>query len=216
LTEATARQRKPRRHDRRCARAPRVPLRLGVFRHAADVFFERLRARTLPPSLAAIIEDENRANRSDGLESIWAVVACLLAFTSLKSFRVGYRQRRGATHDLVGLGVGQISKWCDLSTSTVSHVLTILRRAGYVFGPSKDGVNHISQPWETLAGGELAPLPAIRRFRFVFFAELGLGALIAKKRAPAPAPEAAPTVHPDSARTLIGDLARSKGPAPPD
>lgn len=207
MTGRKAGPRKPRLHDRRCVREPRAPLKLGVFRWTCEVLLKRLQARTLPPSLAAIIDDEKRANRSDGLESIWSVVWCLLAFTSLKSFRVGYRQPRGQTHDLVGLSVQQIAAWCGLATSTVSHVLSILRRAGYVYGPSKDGVNHINQPWERLAGGELAPLPAVRRFAFVFFAELGLGTLIAEKRAGRKAPPAPPTVAPSSARRLIDGLA---------
>lgn len=189
-------------------RDPRAPLKLGVFRWTAEVLLKRLQRRILPPSLDAIIGDEKRANRSDGLESIWAVVCCLLAFTSLKSFRVGYRQARGQAHDLVGLSVARVAHLCGLAESTVSHVLTILRRAGYVYGPSRDGVNHINQPWERLASGELAPLPAVRRFTFAFFAELGLGALIAKARAGRPA--AAPaTVGPSSAARLIGELANA-------
>jgi DNA-binding transcriptional ArsR family regulator len=207
---------KPRLHNRSCVRKPKAPLRNGALRYTANVLLERLQDRAPPPSLAAIIEDEHRANRSDGLESIWAVVVCLLAFTNLKSFRVGFRQRRGTGHDLVGLSVVQISRWCGLSLSTVSHVLTILRRAGYVHGPSKDKVNHINQPWERLQSGALAPLPAIRRFQFAFFAELGVGTLIARKRLGEPAPKAVTaTVHPDSARNLIralGDQHALDGP----
>jgi DNA-binding transcriptional ArsR family regulator len=209
--------RKPRLHDPRCVRWPKSPLRLGVFRFSATRLLERLQDRELPPSLAAIIERPDKANRSDGLDSIWRVVACLLAFTSLKSFRVGFRQRRGHGFDLVGLAVASIAAYTDLDESTVSHVLTLLRKAGYVHGPGRDGVNVIKQPWETLAGGELAPLPAVRRFSFVFFAELGLGSLIALKRAGTPAPATpAATVHPSSAAKLIAALAVSKGAGPPE
>jgi len=209
--------RKPRLHDPRCVRYPAAPLRNGVLRFTADRLLERLQDRQLPPALAAIVRKpkRDRANRCDGLESIWAVVACLLAFMSIKSLRVGYRQPRGRTHDLVGLSVRQIGQWCGLDESTVSHVLTILRRAGYVHGPSRDGVNHISQPWETLASGQLAPLPAVRRFAFAFFADLGVGDLLAKVRAGAPAPAAAATVHPESASKLVAGLAAAKGLDPP-
>lgn len=210
--------RKPRLHDPRCVREPKAPLRNGALRYAARILLERLQARDLPPSLAAIIGDDLRANRSDGLESIWLVVCCLLAFTSLKSLRVGYRQRREGRHDLVGVSVHQIACWTGLAVSTVSHVLTVLRAAGYVHGPSRDGVNHINQPWERLAGGELAPLPAIRRFQFVFFVELGpsVALLIADKRAGQAAPAApAATVHPESAARLVGALARAHGLDPP-
>jgi hypothetical protein len=216
--------RKPRLHDRRAfdrgeVQWPRAPLRLGVFRFSAARLLERLRDRQIPPSLAAIIERPEKANRCDGLDSIWRVVACLLAFTSLKSFRVGHRQRAKVwgRFDLVGLAVETIEAATGLDESTVSHVLTVLRHAGYVHGPGRDGVNVIKQPWETLAGGELAPLPAVRRFTFAFFAELGLGALIAAKRAGEPAPAApAATVHPESAAKLIAALAAAKSTGPPE
>jgi DNA-binding transcriptional ArsR family regulator len=194
-------------------REPKAPLRNGALRYASDVLLERLRARTPPASLAALIELEKRANRSDLLESIWMVVTCLLAFMSLKSLRVGYRQRRGRKHDLVGLSVERISHMCGLSISTVSHVLTLLRRCGYVHGPAKDGVNAIKQPWERLDHGALAPLPAIRRFQFQFFSELGggVGALVAEKRLAQPAPAAPATVHPESARALVQALGDQHG-----
>jgi DNA-binding transcriptional ArsR family regulator len=184
------------------------------------VFLERLNAHDLPPSLAAIIGLPDRANRSDGLDSIFRVVACLLAYTSLKSFRVGHRQRakKWGRFDLVGVSLETIVRATGLDDSTVSHVLSILRRAGYVHGPGRDGVNVIKQPWETLAGGELAPLPAVRRFAFVFFAELGPGVavLVAKKRAGEPAPAPAATVHPESASKLVAGLAVAKSTGPPE
>lgn len=199
-------------------RVPTAPLHYGPFNYAADVFLERLKARRLPPSLAAIIEDEKRANRSDGLESIWMVVFCLLAYTSIKSFRVGFRKRRDRwRHDLVGVTVAMIAKHCGLDDRTVSGVLTILRRAGYVDGPSDDGVNHINQPWE-MVDGQYKPLPAIRRFTFTFFAELGdVGTLIALKRAEKPAPTApAATVSHASAAAVVAELANTHALDPPD
>jgi hypothetical protein len=202
---------KPRLHDRTRVRRPQAPLRNGRLNYAANVFLEKLQARTPPPSLASFIEKKNRANRSDGLESIWAVVYCLLAFTSLKSYRIGYRQPRDRwRHDLVGVTVAKIAQWCGLDKSTVSHILTLLRRCGYLFGPSEDGVNHINQPCEKNESGGFKHLPAIRRFTFVFFAELGpevMSLLLAK-----PAPTAATaTVHPSSAVDLINALKDAKG-----
>lgn len=212
--------RKPRLHDRACWRWPAAPLKLGVFKYAATKFLERLQAYQLPPSLDAIIGLEGRANRSDGLDSIFRVVACLLAFTSLKSFRVGHRQRakKWGRFDLVGVSLATIVRATGLDDSTVSHVLTVLRHAGYVHGPGRDGVNVIRQPWETLAGGELAPLPAVRRFTFAFFAELGpaVGVLVATKRAGEPAPAPAATVHPDSTAKLVAGLAVAKSTGPPE
>ncbi len=219
MTPAKA-PRKPRLHDRSCARWPAAPLKLGCFKYAATVFLERLQAHDLPPSLAAIIGLPDRANRSDGLDSIFRVVACLLAYTSLKSFRVGHRQRakKWGRFDLVGVSLDTIVRATGLDDSTVSHVLSILRRAGYVHGPGRDGVNVIKQPWETLAGGELAPLPAVRRFAFVFFAELGpaVGVLVANKRKGEPPPAPAATVHPESASKLVAGLAVAKSTGPPE
>ena len=223
------RPRKPRLHNPRCVREPKAPLKNGALALVATRFLDRLRGakKQLPPSLKAIIDtdkDANRELRSDGLESIWMVVYCLLAFMSFKSLRVGHRQRADRPKlgkrrfDLVGVSIAQLCAYTGLDDSTVSHVLTILRRAGYIHGPSKDRVNHISQPWEQLESGASAPLPAIRRFEFVFFAELGMGPLIARKRRGEPAPAPAPaTVHPDSARDLINALATHHAlDGPPD
>jgi len=222
------RPRKPRLHNPRCVREPKAPLKNGALAHVATVFLDRLRGpkKQLPPSLKAIIDkdkSENRELRCDGLESIWMVVYCLLAFMSFKSLRVGHRQRADRPRtgnrrfDLVGVSVEQIAGWCGLDKDTVSHVLTILRRAGYLHGPSKDKVNHINQPWETLASGQLAPLPAIRRFEFVFFAELDCGTLIALKRKGQPAPAAPATVNPESTRQLVKQLAEHHAlDGPPD
>jgi len=209
--------RKPRLHTPSRVRVPTAPLHYGPFNYASDVFLERLKARRLPPSLAAIIEDEKRANRSDGLESIWMVVFCLLAFTSIKSFRVGYRKRRDRwKRDLVGVTVEKIATFCGLDDRTVSGVLTILRRAGYVDGPSDDGVNHINQPWETVDGA-YKPLPAIRRFTFAFFAELGdVGSLIALKRAGTTKPTPTATVSHASVADVVAELANTHALEPPD
>jgi len=221
------RPRKPRLHNSRAVRVPKAPLKNGVLKFAAKVLgWNLFHERKPPAALAALIEPDNgRANRSDGLESIWMVIYCLLAFMNLKSFRVGHRQRvadprrGGKKFDLVGVSIKTIVQATGLDDSTVSHVLTLLRHAGYVHGPGKDGVNVIPQPWETLADGTLAPLPAVRRFTFAFFAELGddVGRLIIEKRlAPAaPAPPAPATVHPESARALVkqlGDAVALRGP----
>ena len=207
--------RKPRLHDDRAWRWPSAPLKLGVFKYAAGVFLRRLQTRQLPAGLAAIIEREDEANRSDGLESVFLVVAALLAFTSLKSFRVGFRQRRGHGFDLVGVCERLLVAYTGLSASTISHVCTVLRHAGYVHGPGRDGVNVIKQPWETI-DGKREPLPAIRRFTFAFFADLGLGPLIAERRKGPPAPPPAATVDPESARKLLSALAVAKSTGPPE
>lgn len=218
MTPAKA-PRKPRLHDRRCVREPSAPLKFGAFRYAAEVLLSRLQARDLPPALEAIVGKPDRANRSDGLESIWAVVWSLLAFTSLKSFRVGHRQRakKWGRFDLVGVTLDELARFTGLDVSTVSDVLTILRHAGYVHGPGRDGVNVIKQPWETIAG-KREPLPAVRRFTFAFFADLGpaVALLIARKRAGEPRPEPAATVSPESARQLVAGLAVAKSTGPPE
>lgn len=210
------RPRKPRLHNPRCVREPKAPLRNGALLHVATKLLERLKGpkKQLPPSLKAVIDHspEHRELRCDGLESIWVVIYCLLAFMSIKSLRVGYRQRaarrRGwKSYDLVGVAIKQICGWTGLDDSTVSHVLSVLREAGWLQGPSKnkDGPNHINQPWETLADGRRAPLPAIRRFTFVMFAELGLAPMLTRARTQPAKPEAAP--DPNSRATTLRALA---------
>lgn len=219
MTPAKA-PRKPRLRDPLRAPAPPAPLKLGCFKYAAKVFAQRLQSYDLPPALEAIIGLPNRANRSDGLASLWRVVWCLLAYTSLKSFRVGHRQRakKWGRFDLVGVSLATLCRLTDLDESTVSDVLSILRRAGYVHGPGRDGVNVIKQPWETAADGTREPLPAIRRFTFAFFVELGpeVALLVARKRAGEPRPAPAATVSPESARQLVAGLAVAKGLDPPE
>lgn len=218
MTPAKA-PRKPRLRDPLRAPAPPAPLNFGPFKYAAKVFAQRLQAYDLPPALEAIIGRPDRANRSDGLASIWRVVWCLLAFTSLKSLRVGHRQRakKWGRFDLVGVSLSTLVQLTGLDVSTVSDVLSTLRRAGYVHGPGKDGVNVIKQPWETVDGVR-EPLPAIRRFTFAFFVELGpeVSVLVGQARAGKPRPEAAATVSHESAVQLVAGLAVAKSTGPPE
>jgi hypothetical protein len=217
VTETKA-PRKPRLRDPLRAPAPPAPLKFGPFLYAAKVFSQRLQRYELPPALEAIIGLPDRANRCDGLASIWRVVWCLLAFTSLKSFRVGHRQRakKWGRFDLVGVSIATLRRLTGLDDSTISDVLSILRRAGYVHGPGRDGVNVIKQPWETI-DGQREPLPAIRRFTFAFFVELGpeVSLLVARARAGQPRPTTA-TVSPESARELVSALAAAKSTGPPE
>lgn len=216
MTTTEWKPRKPRLHTPTRVRVPTAPLHYGPFNYAVNVFLKLLQARTPPPSLAALIEIPNRANRCDGLESIWMVVFCLLAHTSIKSFRVGFRKRRDKwKRDLVGVTIEMICKYTGLDDRTISGVLTLLRTAGYVDGPSQDGVNHINQPCDTV-DGSYKHLPAIRRFTFAFFAELGdVGNLIALKRSEKPAPTAAPAIAATVA-AVVGVLANTHALKPPD
>lgn len=182
--------------------------------------------RTPWPSLRALIEHEDRRTREDLIASFTTVVYCLLARLDLKSLRVGWPRTwhaDGRTHDFAGLPRETIAKWCGLSEVTVSRVLTAMRRAGLVCGPSLDGVNHIAQPRELTDDGHgWRAFPAIRRFTVLFFAGLGESDDLAELRTSRPrppTPKGLPVggVHPNSAAALIGALANTHAlERPPD
>ena len=218
-------------HDSRartCRRPKRPPIAHPFLRAAADAFrravYEERNAKILP-ELWQFIDGEGRtrATRSQLLENLCLIVEGNLARTRIKCGRIGHRRktlRRGKKNDFVGLPVFLQMQWSDLSMSTVSHLLTLLRRAGLVHGPSRgDKVNHISQPCERQPDGSFEWLTAVRRFSFTFFQGLGLGTWLAQLRGgPAkPAPAAAPSVDSSSARKLVAALASEHAlERPPD
>jgi hypothetical protein len=145
--------------------------------------------------------------RADLIDSIVMVMVCLLARVDLKSLRVGHHAGRRRKHDFVGLSVETIATWCGLSVSTVSHVLTLLRRAGLIHGPAREenAANRIGQPWDlhrriggVCSCGDAACRvpdgitewhPAIRRVDVAFFAVLGLGPELHRLRTKLEQPE---------------------------
>jgi hypothetical protein len=219
-------------HDSRartCRRPARPPIAHPFLRASADAFRRAIydeRNSKILPELWQFIDGEarTRATRSQLLENVCLVVECLLARTRIKCGRVGHRRktlRRGKKNDFVGLPIFLIMQWTGLSMSTVSHVLTLLRRAAMVHGPSRgDKVNHIAQPCERQPDGSFEWLTAVRRFNFLFFAGLpGFGSWLGKLRdgAPKPAAAAVPSVDSVSARNLIAGLAASHAlEDPPD
>jgi DNA-binding transcriptional ArsR family regulator len=220
-------------HDSRarsCRRPARPPIAHPFLRAASDAFrraiYEERNGKILP-ELWQFIDGEarTRATRSQLLESICLIVECLLSRSRIKCGRVGHRRktlRRGRKNDFVGLPIFVVMQWTGLSMSTVSHVLTLLRRSGLVHGPSRgDKVNHISQPCERQADGTFEWLTAVRRVNFLFFAGLGcgLGTWLGKLREgpPKPATATAPSVDSVSARKIVAALAASHAIAdPPD
>lgn len=121
--------------------------------------------------------DRVRDVRADLIDSIVMVMVCLLSRLDLKSLRVGHHAGRRREHDFVGLSRDTIASWCGLHPSTVSRVLTLLRRAGLVHGPAREegAVNVIGQPFDKRPDGSTEWHPAIRTVNVAFFAVLGLG-----------------------------------------
>jgi hypothetical protein len=219
--------RAPRLHDARavtCRRPNREPPKHGFLRYVAELvmrkIYEDRDAEALPQMWGFLDgEERTRATRSDALESICLVLYCLLAHMQIKSLRVGFlpKERRAGKHDLVGLRREDIADWCRLSESTVSHVLTLLRRSGLLFGPSRDRVNHIAQPCEENDDGTYDWLPAVRRFSWSFFMGLGVDVWLAELRAPSKPKPSTPTVSASSARRLAAELADAHAlDGPPD
>ena len=218
-------------HDSRartCRRPARPEIAHPFLRAAANSFrravYEERNAKILP-ELWQFIDGEarTRATRSQLLESLCLIVESNLARTRIKCGRIGHRRktlRRGKKNDFIGLPIFLQMQWSDLSMSTVSHMLTLLRRAGLIHGPSRgDKVNHINQPCERQADGSFEWLTAVRRFSFTFFAGLGLGAWLAQLRGgtPKPAAAGAPSVDSSSARKLVAALAAEHAlERPPD
>lgn len=165
-------------------------------------------------------DERQRDARIDLLRSLCLVVYALFARLDLKSLRVGYTAGKGR-RNFVGIPLRILAEWTGLGESTVSHTLTILRRAGLVFGPGDDGVNVIKQPCEEIAPGVWKFKPAIRRVDIRLF--LGLGADVAamlravRTRPPLPSPADGPAVSPGSTRTMVGTLAHALAlERPPD
>jgi DNA-binding transcriptional ArsR family regulator len=140
--------------------------------------------------------DRLRDVRADLIDSIVMVTVCLLSRCDLRSLRVGHQAGRRKRFDFVGLSRETIAGWCGLHPSTVSRVLTLLRRAGLVHGPAREegAVNRIGQPWEPGPDGTTAWQPAIRQFNVAFFSVLGLGPELHRVRTAKPAPSPADRV----------------------
>ena len=134
--------------------------------------------------------DRLRDVRADLIDSIVMVMVCLLSRLDLKSLRVGHQAGRRREHDFVGLSRETIAGWCGLHPSTVSRVLTLLRRAGLVYGPAREegAVNVIGQPWDKRDDGTTEWHPAIRQVNVALFAVLGLGPELHEIRTRKPAP----------------------------
>ena len=170
------------RRPRPCLRRP--PIAHGFLHRCAALVAGRLRSSAPSPwwGLRLLLDDHvpstgterQRSRRADLVESIVVVVTCLLARMDLKSLRVGFPAGRGKKHDFVGLSRFTIAGWCGLDESTVSRVLSLLRRASLVHGPARDAMdpNRIAQPYD---GDDEKWLPAVRRIDELFFAGLGVG-----------------------------------------
>lgn len=130
--------------------------------------------RLLDDHVPSTGEPRQRGRRDDLTHTLVMVVECLLARMDLKSLRVGWNAGRGKKHDFVGLPRHVIAKWCGSGESTISHALTLLRKAGLVHGPAADddAPNRIAQPYD---GDDDKWLPAVRRIDLLFFAGLGPG-----------------------------------------
>ena len=217
-------------HDRRAltCRRPARPAIAHPFLRAAANSFRRFvydeRNSKILTTLWEFIHAENetgRATRSEFLENLCLLVECNLARMRIKCGRVGHRRkalRRGRKNDFVGLPTFVQAQWCNLSLSTVSHLHTLLRRSGYLHGPSRtDKVGHIAQPCELQSDGSYEWLTAVRRFDFTFFVELGLGPWLAFLRAAKKPIEAGEKVNSSKARALIASLAAGRAlDGPPD
>ena len=140
--------------------------------------------------------DRLRDVRADLIDSVVMVMVCLLSRLDLKSLRVGHHAGRRRQHDFVGLSRDTIASWCGLHPSTVSRVLTLLRRAGLVHGPAREegAVNVIGQPWDRRPDGSTEWHPAIRQLNVAFFAVLGLGPELHEIRTAPAAPDPAERV----------------------
>lgn len=118
--------------------------------------------------------ERQRGVRDDLLNSLVLVVWSLLASMRIRCLRVGRYIGRGRKHGFVGLTVGKIVEWTGLSEATVSRVLALLREAGLVHGPGRDGATHvIDQPCDRLGDGSYDWHPAVRQFSQLFFTGLG-------------------------------------------
>lgn len=223
-------------HDPRACRLPRRQrIKHGLLFKAAVRFYDWITCdglwptfRARFPELAALIEHEKRATRSDLRESIALVAWSCFARMDVKSLRVGRRQRYsstdGRTFDFMGLPRETIARWTQLAESTVSRALTILRRGDIIAGPGHDGYNVIPQPVEACPVTPKTPagvrgLPAIRRFFEHVFERLGLAdTLNLCRRPPAtPAPDERREVDARNVvevRRLVEALARALGPPP--
>lgn len=217
----------PRQHNPRACRLPRRPRIRNGFLHFVAAKFRREMQRATPfAELRRLVDDHVpstggeriRGVRSDLVESICLVVYCLLARLDLKSLRVGFHAGRRREHDFVGLSRQTLASWTGLSEETVSRVLTLLRRAGLVHGPGRDGVNVIRQPVDRTDGG-WEWHPAVRRVDPLFFLGLGFGPWLHEVRTgkPAPSPADRAAVSPKSTRALVGALANTRAlERPPD
>lgn len=217
-------------HDRRaltCRRPARPAIAHPFLRAAANSFRRVIYEERNSKILTALWEfihggaETRRATRSEFLENLCLLVECNLARMRIKCGRVGHRRkklRRGKKNDFVGLPVFLQAQWCNLSLSTVSHLHTLLRRSGYIHGPSRlDKVGHIAQPCEQQTDGSYEWLTAVRRFDFQFFVELGLGPWLAFLRAPKEQPAAGEKVNSSKARALVASLAAGRAlDGPPD
>lgn len=192
--------------------------KLAIARYAAHKFRRLLAAGDLRqfPELAGLIEHEDRATRSDLLEGLGVTMECALSRFDRRSLRVGWRNKRladGKRHDFTGLPRRTFANWSDCSESTSSRYLQILRRAGLLDGPGRDGVNVIRQPREecTRAGCDhrrhpkrIIALPAIRRVTELFFVALELDGWLADQRRQAVAADAGGAPSPAVQRTDAG------------
>lgn len=173
-----------RRHPRaRRAGWNRDRIRNGFLHYVALVVGGVLRQRTPWFELRYLLDDHvpatgakrERGVRSDLIEHIILVVAALLAAMDIKSLRVGRYVGDRRKHGFIGLTVETIAKWTQLDEGTVSRILNLLRRAGLVKGPGRDGIHVIDQPHDRRADGSYEHHPAIRQFTDLFWAGLGPG-----------------------------------------
>lgn len=228
MTEAAPPAKHRQHNPRACRLTTRPRIRNGFLHFVAAKFRFAMWHGTPFAELRRLIDEQVpstgtprvRALRSDLIESISLVVYCLLSRLDLRSLRVGFHAGHRRKHDFVGLSRQTLASWTGLSEETVSRVMTLLRRAGLVHGPGRDGVNIIAQPCD-LVGGAYVRHPAIRRFDPLFFQGLGVGTWLHRIRTgadqapPSPADRAA--VGPKSTRALVGGLAHTLAlERPPD
>lgn len=165
----------------------RPEIRFGFLHRFALAFQGALRRGPAPWwGLRLLLDDQvpsnpgaerKRGRRCDVTQSIVLVFCALLSRLDLASLRVGHHAGRRRKHDFVGLSRYTIACWTGLSIETVSAVLSLLRRAGLVSGPTPDrGDSHrIAQPFDLDEEGVCEWHPAIRRLDVRLFVVLGFG-----------------------------------------
>jgi hypothetical protein len=149
------------------------------------------------PDLSAVLDDHDRARRSERLEAIGLVVMALVVRADLLTLVVKWRGE--------GLPQELIAKWTGMSARRVRRALHDLRWAGFARGPGRFGPGRIAQPVEAYeVDGEtrFRGKVAIRQLDRSLWESVGMGGWLKDQQARRYADLARPRPRPMS-RTAV-------------